>query len=82
MTNLSELKELVKFMRENGVVQCGDVVLDPTYREPAVDKPAKVKKVLVTEGVLGSDGLTAEEQFAEYNRVLDAVAPVYREEEI
>jgi len=81
MTNLTELKALVAFMRENGVVQCGDVVLDPTFRDTSIDKPAKVKKVLVKEGVLGADGRTAEEQLELHNRIIDAVAPVYREED-
>jgi hypothetical protein len=80
MTNLNELKELVEFMRANGVVQCGDVVLDPTFQSGPVDKLTRAKKVLVKEGILGADGLTAEEQLEIHNRIIDAIPPVYREE--
>lgn len=73
MPNLTELKLLVDFMRENGVIQCGDVVLgpapqvEPEIKDSAVDKPAESIKA-----ARGSDGLTALEQIELYGRVIDA----------
>jgi hypothetical protein len=73
MTDLSDLKRIVEFMREYGVVKYGDITLGPApaqvqvFDEPAVDKPAESVK-----SQRGSDGLTAREQLDLYGRVIDA----------
>ena len=77
MQNLIELKKLVDFMRENGIVQCDGVVLgpapqvEPEFKVPVVDNPSESAESLPKKK-LGSDGLTAIEQWENYGRVIDA----------
>ena len=70
MATLSELKEIVAFMRENGVLQYDGITLAPEAPR-AVDNPVESVESPKAKR-LGSDGLTALEQWENYGRVLDA----------
>jgi hypothetical protein len=71
MANLSELKEVVAFMRENGVLQYDGIVLAPETPR-AVDNPMESVESPKVVKKLGSDGLTAIQQWEHYGRVIDA----------
>ena len=56
-----------------------DIGPEPVKPVTEIDIPREVKKVLVKPGVLGADGLTAEQQFDFYGAVRDAIPPEYEE---
>lgn len=83
----SMLSDLIDLLREKGVqsIKWGDIELTlgpapATSAEStqAIDNAPKERK-LVKPGVLGKDGLTAEEQLELYNEVRDAIPPTYED---
>ncbi len=68
---LSELKELVDFLRAEGVMhyRCGDTEL--TLGPPTKEAPIEKEPENPLPPKLGKDGLTAEQQRSLYGAVLD-----------